>query len=493
MHGELKIDELLTDRGLTNRTVNAPLEAVVLIASDFLAFMASMLAGMVVFTHVPVLARLHQVLYGDANEGLLSFVLVVILAIAKFWVAGDYTRRRPFWDELRGVGRVLPMLAVFNFAIYFLTQSSQSRLPVISAWVIVALVLPTFRFIARKLLSAFGLWERPVLIIGHGQNAVDACIALRKERSMGLSVVGFGAVGPVSTGFVNVEGEAVPVYTLGDEPEILLSRLGCRSVVFAMERLDQFITPIIGRLSRQSYDVSVVPSIRGLPVFGLELQHFFSRELFLLRVRNSLGRRSAQAFKRIFDIVFTSIIIILLAPLLVWVALLIRRSGASALFRHRRIGQDGKEFFCLKFQTMVPNAEKVLADLLARDPVAREEWDKDFKLRNDPRITPIGAFLRKTSLDELPQLFNVLAGEMSLVGPRPIVRKEVVRYGDDITYYNALKPGITGLWQVSGRNDVDYASRVALDTWYARNWSLWYDLVILLKTVKVVFRRDGAY
>ena len=139
------------------------------------------------------------------------------------------------------------------------------------------------------------------------------------------------------------------------------------------------------------------------------------------------------------------------------------------------------------------NSQEVLQNLLENDPVARAEWDKDFKLRDDPRITPIGKFIRRTSLDELPQLFNVLKGEMSLVGPRPVIAEELLRYCDDADYYRMAKPGMTGLWQVSGRNDVDYEKRVYFDSWYVKNWSLWNDIVILFKTVSVVLKRDGAY
>jgi undecaprenyl-phosphate galactose phosphotransferase len=150
-------------------------------------------------------------------------------------------------------------------------------------------------------------------------------------------------------------------------------------------------------------------------------------------------------------------------------------------------------FGCLKFRTMVPDADGVLRRLLEDDPRARAEWESDFKLKDDPRITPIGAFLRRTSLDELPQLWNVLKGEMSLVGPRPIIEEELERYGDQVGYYLETRPGITGLWQISGRNDTGYEDRVALDSWYVRNWSLWYDLVILVKTINVVLQHKGAY
>jgi undecaprenyl-phosphate galactose phosphotransferase len=142
---------------------------------------------------------------------------------------------------------------------------------------------------------------------------------------------------------------------------------------------------------------------------------------------------------------------------------------------------------------MYPNSKELLANILATDPQACEEWERDFKLKDDPRVTKIGKFLRKTSLDELPQLFNVLLGEMSLVGPRPIISQEIERYADGFYYYQLVTPGITGLWQVSGRNDIDYTNRVRLDEWYVKNWSLWYDIVILVKTFGVVFKRSGAY
>ena len=142
---------------------------------------------------------------------------------------------------------------------------------------------------------------------------------------------------------------------------------------------------------------------------------------------------------------------------------------------------------------MINNSNEILSELLANDPIAREEWEKDHKLKNDPRITSVGHFIRNTSLDELPQLWNVIRGEMSLVGPRPIVDAELEKYGDDVIYYLMVRPGMTGLWQVSGRNDVDYERRVFFDSWYVKNWSLWNDMVILIKTINVVFKRSGAY
>ena len=186
--------------------------------------------------------------------------------------------------------------------------------------------------------------------------------------------------------------------------------------------------------------------------------------------------------------------IVFLAPIMLMVALAVYvQDGGPILFAHRRVGHNGRHFYCLKFRSMAIDAEQRLADLLAVDPEARAEWERDHKLRNDPRVTRLGAFLRKTSLDELPQLFNVLRGEMSLVGPRPIVEAEVAKYGRRFRQYCAVKPGITGLWQVSGRNDTSYRTRVALDCVYAKRRNVGLDAYILACTVPAVLARRGSY
>lgn len=198
--------------------------------------------------------------------------------------------------------------------------------------------------------------------------------------------------------------------------------------------------------------------------------------------------------KRLFDVIGALGGLLLVAPVMAVIAMLIRLDGGAVLFRHERVGRAGQSFQCLKLRTMHADSERLLEDHLAACPEARAEWSRDFKLRNDPRITRIGAFLRRTSLDELPQLVNVLRGEMSLVGPRPVVADELADYyRDSAELYRKVRPGITGPWQIGGRNDVSYAERVALDAHYALNWSLWTDLVIICRTLVVPFQREGAY
>ncbi|RAI60311.1 sugar transferase [Roseicella frigidaeris] len=209
-----------------------------------------------------------------------------------------------------------------------------------------------------------------------------------------------------------------------------------------------------------------------------------------------LGRRARlrAAAKRMIDILGAGALLLLAAPAFLLLALLIRADGGPVLYAHERIGRDGRRFGCLKFRSMVVDSQARLAALLQSDPAARAEWERTRKLKDDPRVTRTGRFLRASSLDELPQLINVLRGEMSLVGPRPVVASELDdHYGEAARDYLAVRPGVTGLWQISGRSDTSYATRVALDSRYARSPSLRTDLKILLRTPLVVLLRRGAY
>lgn len=200
------------------------------------------------------------------------------------------------------------------------------------------------------------------------------------------------------------------------------------------------------------------------------------------------------AYKRGFDICGALAGIVLLAPLLLMLAALVKYAdGGSVLYRHRRIGRSGRSFDCLKFRTMVVNGDAALEEYLARNPESREEWRLTRKLKHDPRVTRVGVVLRKLSLDELPQIFNILLGDMSIVGPRPVVKKELEMYGPASRYYLQTRPGLTGLWQVSGRNDVSYRQRVAFDTHYVENWSPGFDIEIIIRTFPAVYASRGSY
>jgi exopolysaccharide production protein ExoY len=198
--------------------------------------------------------------------------------------------------------------------------------------------------------------------------------------------------------------------------------------------------------------------------------------------------------KRSFDITAALAALVFFSPILLLIMALVKVSSKGSIFYgHRRIGHNGRSFHCLKFRTMVANGDEVLRDYLRNNPSAAEEWKATRKLRDDPRVTTVGTVLRKLSLDELPQLINILRGDMSVVGPRPVIDEELSLYDTDAVYYLRTRPGLTGLWQISGRNDVSYESRIAFDTHYVQNWSLVQDVLIIAKTIPAVCLSRGSY
>ena len=239
-------------------------------------------------------------------------------------------------------------------------------------------------------------------------------------------------------------------------------------------------------------NVLIIPDLDGLSSLGMQARDLC--RVLALEVRKSLLLPGPRIAKRIIDLTVALLMGAVALPWILLIAALIRlESRGPAFYCHDRIGRHETSFKVWKFRSMVMNADEVLRSYLARHPELADEWAQDHKLKNDPRITRVGRLLRKTSLDELPQLWNILRGQMSLVGPRPIVYAEVAKYAEAFSLYTQVLPGLTGLWQVSGRNDTTYAERVALDMYYVRNWSPWLDLYLLARTVKVVLAGKGAY
>lgn len=428
----------------------------------------------------------------------IAWLAIVLLGLAVLLVRfRHYTDRKPYWTELGELLSVVLMLALIDLAIIAITRWNSSRLWWLCVWAISAVALPMGRLIARRLMRFYHIWQRPTLIIGNGINAYEALAALRSEWTLGFEVQGFIDIektdDTLSSSYVELSGSSWPVFSTASLQDWV--RVPGVQFVLAMEHgQNEIREDLLRKLIRwHAEDISVIPAMRGIPLFGTDISYFFSHEVALLKLRNNLRYWPARGLKRTFDVLTAFILLLLLAAPMLWLAWRIRQDGGAAIFAHKRIGRDGKTFNCFKFRSMHMDAERKLRELLAQDPALQEEWSREFKLRNDPRVTDVGQLLRRTSLDELPQLFNVIRGDMSLVGPRPVVQDELCRYGDDVAYFLMVRPGMTGLWQVSGRNDAGYDTRVYLDTWYVKNWSLWYDIAILFKTIKVVFKREGAY
>jgi len=275
-------------------------------------------------------------------------------------------------------------------------------------------------------------------------------------------------------------------------PEIV-KRYKIRMAIVAMPHSDSYIQKKLMSDSVSAFRYHVlIPDFYTITNIWMSVRDFNGILGFVtshrLRMSWTLG------IKRFIDLLIVISGGILLLPILLIIALLVKTtSPGPVLYKHERIGMNGRHFFAYKFRSMVIDSEERLKNMLNTDPEIKKEWEKNFKLRNDPRITSIGKFLRRTSLDEIPQLINILKGEMSLVGPRPIVDAEIEKYGEDFNRIFSVKPGLTGLWQVSGRSDTDYNERVFYDTYYLQSWSVWLDMYVLLRTFGVVIKGRGAY
>ena len=409
------------------------------------------------------------------------------------FIRKQYTRRYSFWVELGFVLQGLLTLALAGSILKIISGD----VDILWMWWMTCLILagmiPILRMLTRIFLRKINFWAWPTVVFGGGENARQAVLALRSEANMGYSVsaVSLPLVAPLHSEMQEIDVPFISWPTKSVDFHLLESY---RCVIALEAHEHELRDKLIRQLSSyQIKYVHVIPAMRGVPLFGLATTSFFSHEVLMIHVKNRLSHANLRFLKRVFDVVGASILLLVLLPLFAYLAYKVSRDGGKAFYAHSRVGQGGKSFDCYKFRSMIANSEKVLAELLENNAEAKAEWERDFKLKNDPRINSLGHFLRRTSLDELPQLWNVLRGDMSLVGPRPVVRDELKRYEEDALYYLMVKPGMTGLWQVSGRNDVDYETRVYFDSWYVKNWSLWTDVVILFKTINVVLRRDGAY
>lgn len=457
------------------------------------------------FNLCAVLAVLWVILFlGDINAYIppaeqkiraYAHLFLSTVCVAWFWVRlRHYTYRKPFWFELKEILRTVLIFSIIDLVMVAFSKWGMSRYVWVFTWVNILILLPMFRFGIKAILRRYNVWSKQCIIIGTGANAVETFHALNSEKELGFDIQYFFSITPLSESQKNSTIEGVEII---DDENILWENTSRRHTQYILALDDNEIEARSHWLKvlamRKFRAVSVVPTTRGLPLNSTDMSFIFRYEVLLLRINTNLTKKSARIIKRTFDIVVATSIFILISPLFLVLALLVKQDGGNAIYGHTRIGRDGKPFKCLKFRSMVVNSKEVLEHLLATDPEARAEWEKDFKLKNDPRITKVGAFLRKSSLDELPQLLNVIKGNMSLVGPRPVIAEEVERYGENREYYLMAKPGITGLWQVSGRNDVDYETRIYYDAWYMKNWSLWNDIAILFKTIGVVLNRKGAY
>lgn len=404
-----------------------------------------------------------------------------------------YSRRRPFYKEVEQLFQaVFYGTAAIVFVLYVARIAAHTSRFFVGAFGILAFIfLVLCRYFIKNYLQYRQLLQLPIIIIGAGKTAELLAKALCNDPGMGYRIVGLLEDNQVEKGFL----ENYPVLGGFADAEKVIAATGVKCAFVAAPGLDEYsLGMLIYRIQPLVENVEVISNLVGVPTGTAEVESIFNEKLLILRLKNNLARPLNRYLKTVLDYLLTIAGTILILPLLLFIAAWIYiDSPGPIIFKHARIGKNGKLFPCYKFRSMCFNANEKLVELLANNPAAREEWKRDFKLKNDPRITKSGAFLRKTSLDELPQIFNVLRGDMSLVGPRPVVQEELARYGEFVQDYLMVKPGITGMWQVNGRSDTTYEERVQMDVWYVRNWSVWLDVMLLWRTIKAVFKCEGAY
>ncbi len=417
----------------------------------------------------------------DPSRAGYGFAVVALVLFAQLRSRGHYASRTPPWSRAQDVISAVALAALCDLMLVLPEAGGARAAGWLAMWLSLVPFIMASRSAARSAMARLGLWDVRIVLFGDPEHTARAAEAMRSESRACLRVVGHFQRHEVGDASDPAHWRGLMASTGGNYIALVGAPADAMHEARAMVALERTGIPF-----------ALIHPTGGLPVAQWRPRYFFSHDVLMLVSSASRPGVVSRGLKRLIDVTAAAVLLALLSPLLLAIAFLIRRDGGPALFHHQRLGACGRFFYCIKFRSMRPDADAVLDDLLARDEAAAAEWAATQKLRNDPRITPVGRFLRQTSLDELPQLLNILRGQMSLVGPRPIVAAEARFYGDHINDYYTARPGVTGLWQVSGRSDTTYQRRVQLDVWYARNRSLWHDLGIILKTVPVVLFRRGA-
>jgi Undecaprenyl-phosphate galactose phosphotransferase WbaP len=416
----------------------------------------------------------------------LSFELFVqrfyLLAIyfLVFAYEGLYVRRLVFREEvlriLRGtmLGAVLVIMALYVTRTYALSRSV-----VLVATVVIFVVLPAARTIAKRIVIALRLWSKSVIIVGADRNTEVFKAELAHNWRLGYVVTNPG------------DSEFATLPSSADLPA-LLGRTRAETFVLSDASVSREAMVDFLRVAESlCEEVIVLPDSRALGNVAVDIEQLES--LLLMKYRYSLLQPVNALIKRLVEVPLGFVLLLLFSPVFALVAVAIAVDSPGPVFlAQERIGWGQRRFRCIKFRTMWQDAEQRLQREIDANPKAREEWDKYRWVSNDPRVTRVGRLMRRLSIDELPQFLNVLRGEMSLVGPRPRVPEELLKIGSFLSVITHVRPGMTGLTQVSGRKGLTYDERLSLDEHYVRNWSLWMDTVILLRTVRVVIRGDGA-
>ena len=374
-------------------------------------------------------------------------------------------------------------LIIITLIVFASKTSVHYSRSVVLLFFILNFLMPIWVYLLKRYFMQFDRYREDIMVICDRAGEEDVNSWFVKDNSFGFNVASKIVVDDIDDDIL--QEEIKRLVDLHKHYAVVVS-LADKETDNAFDT----VSYVLHHVSR----VYVLPKITKLPLINSEFFNSINHKGMALYVKNKLLHDGERSIKAIFDRVLSITLFIFFLPvLLLLYAVVYISTNGKPIYKQRRIGKDGKSFNIYKFRTMKIDADQILEEILENDPVLKEEWEKEFKLKDDPRITKIGKFLRRTSLDELPQIYNVFQGKMSLVGPRPIIKDEIAKYDEFFDYFKAVKPGITGLWQVSGRNDISYEERVRLDVWYVRNWSMELDIMILVKTAAMVLMRKGSY
>ncbi|MFC1504143.1 sugar transferase [Spirochaetota bacterium] len=426
-----------------------------------------------------------------------------LVVIGNFFIHNLYKFRYPFWDEAGRIIRSVLQSSIIMLSIITLGKISNevSRFLMVIMTVFAVFLFPLSRLFLKKILYRFTYFQRNIIIIGEIEECMLLKIGIFREKHLGFKIIGFFLIdasrksSALRSFLKECKKDSITVYS---NIKNLLSVVDTHFIetIFIAEniRLKEIINLVYIRSKNTGLNINIVPKLKGVALMNTELLHLLNEEIFILDIVDNLKSRVNIIIKNTFDYVLAVVLTVLSIPFMLAVGILIKiDSRGPVFFSHGRVGRGGRKIAIYKFRTMYEDAEERLKKIL-KNKKFKTEYNTYYKLKKDPRITTIGKFLRRTSLDELPQLFNVIKGEMAIVGPRPVKEEELIKYYKVYReYYESVKPGITGMWQISGRNDLTYEERVRYDVNYVMNWSLWLDIILLLKTVRILFRSEGAY
>lgn len=464
----------------------------IILATDYIAVILALIVAW--YMRANILPLVFPVLTSLSIESIYIFYAIPLCYVCFLAYEGMYSRRLLLWQDAEYLFKIATYVTGLIISVtYFIGEAASfSRIFIFATSIFSFLFLLLSRYCTKRALFLCGLWQKPVVVVGAGKTAELLVKSFKDDPYIGYRIVGL-----IEDNYRERPlAHQLPHIGVFAQAEQAIKSSGVEDVIIAAPGLErERLLELVYRVQPCVKYLSVVPDLLGLPLGNITVEPLFNEKVLLLKTKNNLMSLPNRVIKRLFDVILGVAILPVILPILLLIAIMIKLGSPGPILHiARRLGKNGREFYCYKFRSMHQNPDAILEKYLNENPTAKREWETYAKLKEyDPRVTRFGSVIRRYSLDELPQIINVIMGDMSLVGPRPYLPREKVSIGSYLGTIIGSLPGITGLWQVSGRNDISFEGRLILDCWYVRNWSVWLDIVLLCRTIKVVFGKNGAY